>query len=415
MSNIHAKLQQLKQNCRELTTISDKKRNAVLLTLAKKLEQNITSILVANRLDLAKMAKDDPKYDRLMLTESRIISIANDLVKVATLKSPLGKILEQRILPNGLNLQKISAPLGVVAVIYESRPNVTIDVFSLCFKSGNAVVLKGSNDACQSNQILVKLIHESLEQCDLNPDILYLMPPEREYVYELLNATGLVDVCIPRGSKSLIEFVRANARIPVIETGAGIVHAYFDISGDVTIGANIINNAKTRRVSVCNALDTLLIHQDSLTELHKLVTPLVSKKVIVYADPESYRALASAYPNELLQKADETSFGTEFLDYKIAIKTVVDVNEAITHINKYSSGHSEVIIAIDNNTIDAFLNQVDSAVVYLNASTAFTDGGEFGMGAEIGISTQKLHARGPMGLTELTSYKWIVHGTGQTR
>lgn len=415
MSDIIANLQLLKQNCTELSQINDDKRNQVLLNLANRLEEHSVSILAANQLDLAKIPQTDPKYDRLMLTETRINVIADDLRTVTTLNTPLGKILEHRILPNRLDLQKISVPLGVVAVIYESRPNVTIDVFSLCFKSGNGTILKGSQDAWESNQILVKLIRESLIQCGLNPDLLYLMPPEREAVHELLNAVGLVDVCIPRGSQGLIKFVRENAKIPVIETGAGIVHAYFDTSGDSAIGAKIIDNAKTRRVSVCNALDTLLIHHDRLGDLAQLVAPLADKNVIIYADPPSHKMLINVYPTKLLQKANESSFGTEFLDYKLAIKTVEHVHAAISHIHKYSSAHSEVIIATDHDTIEIFLNQVDSAVVYVNASTAFTDGSEFGMGAEIGISTQKLHARGPMALAELTSYKWIVRGSGQIR
>lgn len=415
MSDITSKLKHLKQYCSELANLSDDARNQLLLELANCLEQHIVPILTANKLDLAKMAKSNPKYDRLELTESRIKAIAADVRKVAALISPLGKTLEHRILANGLDLQKISVPLGVVAVIYESRPNVTVDVFSLCFKSGNAVVLKGSSEALESNKILVSLIRDSLQNCGLNPDYLYLMPPERAAVYDLLNAVGLVDVCIPRGSQEFIEFVRANAKIPLIETGAGIVHAYFDISGDIEIGAKIIDNAKTRRISVCNALDTLLIHHDRLSDLARLVEQLAKKNVIIYADSESYNILLDKYPAKLLQRANETSFGTEFLDYKLALKTVADVNEAINHIKQYTSGHSEVIIANDNKAIELFLNQVDAAVIYVNASTAFTDGGEFGMGAEIGISTQKLHARGPMSLPELTSYKWIAYGNGQIR
>lgn len=415
MSIITSALQQLKQTAPNLLLLNDNQRAEVLLTLAALLETNTSSIITHNQRDLQKMSPSDPRYDRLQLTTERIIALANDLRKVAQLDSPLGKKLAEKTLANGLHLVKQSVPLGVVAVIYEARPNVTIDVFNLCFKSGNAVVLKGGSDAWESNQILVTLIKQSLAQHHINPEIVYLMPPERETVYELLNAVGLVDVCIPRGSQGLIEFVRTNAKIPVIETGAGIVHTYFDSSGNITIASQIIKNAKTRRVSVCNALDCLLVAEDRLAELNQLIRPLAEKNVIVYADDKSYHALASLYPTELLEHATDESFGCEFLDYKIAIKTVTNIDEAIAHIQKFTSGHSEAIISENKQAIAKFINLVDAAVVYINASTAFTDGGEFGMGAEIGISTQKLHARGPMALPELTSYKWVVTGTGQIR
>ncbi len=415
MSAITTRLQQLKDDYPSLLNLSDKQRNALLLDLATRIEQHAPEIIAANALDLAKMPLEDPKYDRLRLTTDRINAVAADVRQVANLATPLGIILEQRTLANGLDLQKTRVPLGVVAVIYEARPNVTIDVFSLCFKSGNAVVLKGGSEAMHSNQILVELIKQSLLAQQINPDIVYLMPPERAAVYDLLNAVGLVDVCIPRGSQNLIQFVRENAKIPVIETGAGIVHTYFDQSGDVVSGAKIINNAKTRRVSVCNALDTLIIHRSRLAELAELIAPLIENKVAIYADTESYQVLEGAYPAELLQSATAEDFGREFLDYKLAVKCVDKLEEAIKHIQEYSSGHSEAIISNDAKNIEQFINQIDAAVVYVNASTAFTDGGEFGMGAEIGISTQKLHARGPMALPELTSYKWIVRGNGQIR
>lgn len=415
MSEITTRLQQLKNDYPPLLNLSDQQRNQVLLDLSTRIEQHAPEIIAANALDLAKMPTDDPKYDRLKLTTERIKAIAGDVRQVASLTTPLGIILEQRTLANGLDLQKIRVPLGVVAVIYEARPNVTIDVFSLCFKSGNAVVLKGGSEAINSNQIFVDLIKQSLLAHQINPDIVYLMPPERAAVYDLLNAVGLVDVCIPRGSQSLIQFVRENAKIPVIETGAGIVHTYFDQSGDIISGAKIINNAKTRRVSVCNALDTLIIHRSRLAELAELVAPLIENKVTIYADADSHRVLEGTYPAELLQSASTEDFGREFLDYKLAIKCVDKLEDAIKHIQRYSSGHSEAIISNDAKNIERFINQIDAAVVYVNASTAFTDGGEFGMGAEIGISTQKLHARGPMALPELTSYKWIVRGNGQIR
>ncbi len=415
MNNIVDNFRKVREIGYDTQDLTSDLRNKVLLDLANLLEDKTDEIEKANQFDLDKMAKNDPKYDRLLLNQERIRGIASDLRKVVSLASPVGQILEEVSRPNGLYLKKVRVPLGVVAVIYEARPNVTIDVFALAFKTANAVVLKGGSEAQHSNQILVSLIHQSLIKNNINPELVYLMPPEREAVHDLLNAVGLIDVCIPRGSQGLIDFVRKNAKIPVIETGAGIVHAYFDKSGDVAKGSSIIHNAKTRRVSVCNALDTLLIHQERLLDLPMLVSNLAEKNVEVYADRESYAVLDGKYPSLLLKHATPESFGTEFLDYKLSIKSVPDLDSAIKHIMNHTSGHSEAIIAEDQAITDKFLRMVDAAAVYVNASTAFTDGGEFGMGAEIGISTQKLHARGPMALPELTSYKWLIYGNGQTR
>lgn len=415
MSQIIHEFRKVKDSSRYLAEINDEQINQVLNTLADLLDNNVEEIIRYNRLDLDKMDKSDPRFDRLLLDEQRINGIAADVRRVSKLDSPLNKTISEKILPNGLQLLKKSVALGVVAVIYEARPNVTIDVFSLCFKSGNAVVLKGGSDAWESNQILTKLIIQSLQLHNISTNIIYLMPPEREFVDELLNAVGFIDVCIPRGSQKLIEYVREHTKIPVIETGAGIVHTYFDRTGDVLIADKIINNAKTRRVSVCNALDCLLIHSERRNDLPQLVNMLADKQVIIYADDESYAILQGNYPAELLCHAAEESFGCEFLDYKLAVKLVADIDAAIAHILKFTSWHSEAIISEDSESIEKFINQVDAAVIYINASTAFTDGGEFGMGAEIGISTQKLHARGPMALPELTSYKWIVTGHGQIR
>ncbi len=306
-------------------------------------------------------------------------------------------------------------PLGVVAVIYESRPNVTIDVFSLCFKTGNACVLKGGKEAHYSNIYLVSLIQKSLETHGISTQAICLLPSDRKAIHALLNAVNLVDVCIPRGSQTLINFVRENAKIPIIETGAGIVHTYFDSSGDADQARLIIDNAKTRRVSVCNALDSLVIHEKRLNELPFLMEPLAEKNVVIFADPQSYQTLESSYPKQLLHKAKPSDFGHEFLSHKMAIKTVGSAEEAVEHIMLYTSGHSEAILAEDQDTINYFLERVDAAAVYVNTSTAFTDGGQFGMGGEIGISTQKLHARGPMSLDSLTSYKWVIWGDGQIR
>lgn len=412
---IREKLQQVKNSCWSLMAVEDTKRQQVLISLAEQLRNNTQEILEENAKDLALMHKEDPQYDRLLLTEERLQAIADDVIKVALLPTPLNQLIEEKNRPNGLRIQKRTVPLGVVAVIYESRPNVTVDVFSLCFKSGNACVLKGGKEACYSNRILVKIIHQVVQTHGLDPDILYSLPLEREATLTLLNSVGLIDVCIPRGSQGLINYVRDHAKVPVIETGAGIVHAYFDASGDLEKGQLIVDNAKTRRVSVCNALDTLIIHKQQLTCLGELVKPLATKNVEIFADETSYHSLKSLYPATLLKKATPEDFGQEFLSYKMSIKTVSSIQEAINHIRNYTSGHSETIIAEDEAAISLFLMSVDAAAVYVNASTAFTDGGEFGLGAEIGISTQKLHARGPMALEALTSYKWIIFGDGHIR
>ena len=387
----------------------------LLKYLAQQLEENTEQLLDDNQKDLDRMSSFDPKYDRLKLTSKRISEIAADMRHVATLPSPAGRVLEQRILHNDLDISKISVPIGVVGIVYEARPNVTFDVFSLCIKSGNACVLKGGSDAQYSNEAAVALIHSALEEYHIHPAMITLLPPEREAIMALLNARDDVDVVIPRGSQGLIDFVRDNAKIPVIETGAGIVHVFFDKSGNIEKAIAIINNSKTRRVSVCNALDCLIVHSSRLIDLSRVLNPLADANVMIYADERAMQALTGRYPADLLQAADENSYGTEFLDYKMAVKTVDHIEEALEHISHYSSRHSEAIISEDAANIELFLNRVDAAAVYANASTAFTDGAQFGLGAEIGISTQKLHARGPMGLNELTSYKWVVRGKGQIR
>ena len=400
---------------RELNLLSVGKINDVLNKIADAAEKSTDFILRENQKDLARMENTDPKYDRLKLTADRLKSIANDIRNVVLLPSPVGRVLSDSIRSNGLKITKITVPFGVIGIVFEARPNVTFDVFSLCLKSGNTCVLKGGSDALNSNQAIVSLIHKILESCNINKNILTLLPSGREATTELLNARGYVDLIIPRGSQGLIDYVRKNATIPVIETGAGICHTYFDEFGDLTKGIQIVNNAKTRRVSVCNALDCLIIHKSRLPDL-KLFAKLLSKSdVEIYADKSSYDVLEGKYPEHLLKPATAESFGTEFLSYKMAIKTVASFDEAITHIAKYSSKHSEAIISENKTNCDLFLKIVDAAAVYVNASTAFTDGAQFGLGAEIGISTQKLHARGPMGLEELTSYKWLIQGDGQIR
>ena len=400
---------------RKLVQIDQAIIKEVLYKVANLAIEESDYILQENRKDLDRMDPENPKYDRLLLNESRLAGIAADLKKVADLPSPLGRILMERTLDNGLNLKKISVPLGVIGIVFESRPNVTFDVFALCFKSGNASVLKGSRDAHFSNIAIVKLIHRVLKEYGLE-DTCYLAPSEREALAHILEADRMIDIIIPRGGQGLIQFVRNNAKVPVIETGAGIVHTYFDQSGDLNKGKAIITNAKSRRLSVCNALDSIIIHRDRLADLPNLLEDLGAiHHCKVHADASALRILRGKYPDELLFPATEESFGTEFLSMQLSIKTVSDVEEAIEHVSQYSSKHSETIIAEDATTLAHYLNSIDAAVVYANASTAFTDGAQFGMGAEIGISTQKLHARGPMALEELTSYKWIVRGDGHTR
>ena len=400
---------------RKIAQLSDKQINEILLALADEAEAQIPLILAGNQKDLAKMETSNPKYDRLMLTADRIKGIAGDIRNVATLPSPLGRVLMQTTRPNGMELTKISVPFGVIGIIYEARPNVSFDVFSLCLKSGNACVLKGGSDADFSNRAIVKVIHSVLEKFGVDIHIVELLPADREATSQLLNAVGYVDLLIPRGSSSLIQFVRQHATIPVIETGAGVCHTYFDEFGDIEKGTAIINNAKTRRVSVCNALDCVIIHEKRLSDLSSLCEPLQKSKVIIYADKEAYRVLDGHYPSELLKSATPESFGTEFLSYAMSVKTVKDINEALEHIFINGSKHSECIVTENMDNAELFIKSVDAACVYTNVSTAFTDGAQFGLGAEIGISTQKLHARGPMGLEEITSYKWIIKGNGQIR
>jgi len=400
---------------RSLNLIDEQIINKVLIALADEAVAQTEVILSENAKDLAAMDKTNPMYDRLLLSSDRLIGIAADISNVASLPSPLGKVMMETERPNGLKISKISVPFGVVGIIYEARPNVSFDVFSLCLKSGNACILKGGTDAHHSNTAIVKVIQSVLEKFGLDKNIVTLLPAGREATAELMNAVGFVDVIIPRGGKGLIDFVRDNSRIPVIETGAGICHTYFDESGDLRKGREIIFNAKTRRVSVCNALDCVVINEKRLTDLPALCEKLAEKNVTIYADVKAFTFLNGKYPTQLLQRATDESFGTEFLDYKMAVKTVDSIESAVNHIAAYSSKHSECIISENEKNISYFDKAVDAACIYTNVSTAFTDGAQFGLGAEIGISTQKLHARGPMALEELCSYKWIIKGEGLIR
>lgn len=384
----------IKAAARRLNECSQEEINEVLLSMADALEKHIPEVLEANAIDLSRMDKANPMYDRLLLNEERLKGIAADTRKVATLPSPLGRILEERTLPNGLNLQRVSVPFGVIGVIYEARPNVTVDVAALCLKAGSACILKGGSDAEESCKAIVRLLHDVLEKHGLAPDTVTLLPATREATAELLNARGLVDVLIPRGSSRLINYVRENATVCVIETGAGVVHCYVDKDADLEKAARIVENAKCRRVSVCNALDCLLVHRSLEPQLEKILAPMQGR--VTY-------------------HRDEASFGTEWQSYNLSIRIVDSLEEAMDHIRRFGSGHSESIVTENKEAAETFLRGVDAACVYWNAPTSFTDGAQFGLGAEIGISTQKLHARGPMALEAITTYKWIIRGNGQTR
>lgn len=398
---------------KSLIGVSDARRSEVLLKLADAIVASKDELLSANAADLALMDPANPLYDRLKLTGERLEGIAADMRKVAALPSPLGRILAERTLPNGLRLRKVSVPFGVIGVVYEARPNVTFDVFSLCFRSGNVTLLKGGRDADNSNRAAVALIRRVLASEGVSADAVNLLPATHEAVGELLGATGYVDLVIPRGSRRLIDFVRDNAKVPCIETGAGVVNTYFDASADLQKGVRIVTNGKTRRVSVCNALDCLIVHSSRLADLPELVGQM--PQVTLYADARAFAALDGKFPADKLQHAGPDSFGTEYMDYKMAVRTVDSLDEAISHIDSYGSGHSEAIITEDKAAAARFQAEIDAACVYVNAPTSFTDGAQFGLGAEIGISTQKLGARGPMGLEEITSYKWLIEGEGQTR
>ena len=384
----------VKEVSKELLLLTDEQRSNILLRIAERAESSMEQLLLANSIDLQKLEKSNPLYDRLLLTPERITSIVADLRKVASLPSPLGLVSKERTLSNGLYLRRVSVPFGVIGVIFEARPNVCFDVFSICFKSGNACVLKGSHTAEESNRAIVALIHDVLRETGVPTDVLALLPPTHEATANLLSAVGYVDLCIPRGGKKLIEFVRDNARVPVIETGAGVVHAYFDKDGDIEKGRNIIANAKMRRVSVCNALDCLLVHSERVADIPSLIEPMKDRVDII---------------------TDEATMGTEWMDYKMSLKIVNSIDDALAHIARYGSGHSECIITENEATAAHFQKMVDAACVYVNAPTSFTDGAQFGMGAEIGISTQKLGPRGPMALEEMTTYKWLINGDGQIR
>lgn len=382
----------IKLASQQLAVLGGEAVNALLLDMANALEQSTDCILAANLRDLARMDAADPRYDRLRLTSERISGIAADCRNVASLPSPLGKVLSQRTMPNGLDISRVSVPFGVIGVIYEARPNVTLDVTALCLKAGSAVILKGGSDAEESNKAISSVIQATLAKHNLHPSTVTLLPATREATAQLLSAEGLVDLIIPRGSAGLIRYVRENSKVPVIETGAGVVHCYVDKDANLQMARDIVYNAKCRRVSVCNALDCLLVHRSIEQHLPEILAPMQGKVTFHY---------------------DE--YGREWLSHDLSIRIVESLDEALAHIRQYGSGHSESIVTDNEQTARQFLCHVDAACVYHNAPTSFTDGAQFGLGAEIGISTQKLHARGPMALEEITTSKYIIRGNGQVR
>ena len=406
---------QASQTATAAAMLSQQTIKETLQAISEAIIEHTPFIIEANQADLARMDCSNPKYDRLLLTPARIEAIANDMLAVAALATPVGEILSETERPNGMQIIKMAVPLGVVGVIYEARPNVTLDIFSLCLRTNNVCVLKGGSDADATNQAIVHIIQQQLERLNLPKALCTLLKADRAATAAMLKAVGLVDVIIPRGSNALIQYVRGNALVPVIETGAGVCHTYIDVEADIQKAQAVVTNAKTRRVSVCNALDCVLIHEQRLADLPTICELLATHNVLIYADSAAYDLLKATYPAELLLHADAESFGTEFLDYKMSIRTVSDLTQALQHIAQHSSKHSESILTENATTANQFEIQVDASCVYTNVSTAFTDGGQFGFGAEVGISTQKLHARGPMGLNALTTYKYLIRGNGQTR
>ncbi|MGE3278464.1 MAG: glutamate-5-semialdehyde dehydrogenase [Candidatus Altimarinota bacterium] len=416
MPSLQTQLEKLKKASYQLQLSSTSQRNKALKNIKTTLLNNIPSILRANKKDLAKMDDANPLRDRLLLTEERIHSICREIDTIIKLPDPLNRVLEEYTPPSKIHLKKVSVPLGCVGVIYESRPNVTIDVTALCLKSGNTILLRGGSDAYESNKILTKLIHEALEKSDIPKESVQLLKPDRELVTAMMKANQYLDLIIPRGSMSLIQIVREQSTVPTIETGASVVHTFVDESADLDMACTIVHNEKTRRPSVCNAVDTVLVHQKiAATFLKKLAQKMSRSDTILHCDKKAYELLKTHYPKENLTADADQQYDREFLSLQMNIHLVKSIDEAIAHIRQYSLKHSESIVTKNKKNADQFLHEVDAACVYVNTSTAFSDGAQFGLGAEIGISTQKLHARGPMGLRELTSYKWLVSSKGNIR
>lgn len=416
MSKIEKQLNKAKRASVSLGLLPFQTRKLILKNLAKELRKNKKAILLANAKDLKKFSKTDPMRDRLLLNNERIEGMAKEIEGLMKLPDPIGETYDCRK-RHGLNICRKRVPVGVIGIIYESRPNVTTDVASICLISGNAAVLKGGKDARESYVILHKLIKKALTSAKADPEaVQFIDPKEKKAAEKIISARGFIDLIIPRGSQRLINFVRENAKVPVIETGAGVCHTFVDESAKLDKSAKIIFNAKTQRPSVCNALDTALVHKKiAKTFLPKMAKLLEKKDVEIFADKESYKILEKHYPKKLLKHAKAEDFGKEFLSQKMSVKIVSGIDEAIEHIGKYSSKHSEAILSDNKKNIERFKKEIDAAVVYENASTRFSDGAMFGLGSEIGNSTDKIHARGPMGAREMTTYKWVVSGKYTTR
>ena len=420
LTTLHDQAKAAKTASRKLAGTSTEVKNSALIAIAEAIEDNHMSIIRANEQDLEAAKRDSLNFhmiDRMTLTNSRVKDMADAARNIASLEDPIAEIIEQRDMPNGLNLQRVRVPLGVIGVIYESRPNVTIDIATLCLKSGNGVVLRGGKECILTNTVLVKIVKNAINSAGISSDVVqFVESTDRALVKEMLEMDDVIDLMIPRGSSELVKFVGENAKMSAITGGVGVCHTYIDADANLKHALNIIVNAKTKRPTVCNAMDTVLIHQSVAQEfLPKLAAELGVHEVELRADRRSMSVLDSLAGGVKIIPAQCDDFGTEFLSLIASIKIVDSIDEAIDHIAEYGSRHSEAIISENTETIDQFLNEVDAGAVFANTSTYFNDGGQFGLGAEVAISTNKLHARGPMGLKEITTYKWKIRGQGQIR
>ena len=419
VQNLHALGQAAQKAARKLARLSTEDKNAVLMNLVDLLRSDQEDVLEANRADYEEAESEgleESLLDRLLLTSDRLNGTADEIQRVAELPDPIGEVIETSSLPNGLTTSRRRVPLGVVGSIYESRPNVTIDIFGLCLKSGNACILRGGKETIRSNTALVTVLRKALTKAGVTTDVVQFVDnPDRVLVDAMLKMDGYIDLLVPRGGASLVKFVAENATMPAVTGGIGVCHTYVDRSADLEMAAEIVHNAKVRRPSICNALDTLLIHSEVAINGLPIIAKALSASGVELRCDNRALSILGPHSSEVAIPANEDDWGREFLSLTAAVKVVDSFNDALEHIETYGSGHSEAIVTEDKSAATRFLDEVDAAAVYVNASTQFTDGGQFGLGAEVGISTQKFHARGPMGLKELTSYKWVVVGKGQVR
>ena len=419
VQNLHALGQAAQKAARKLARLPTEDKNAVLMNLVDLLRSDQEDVLEANRADYEEAESEgleESLLDRLLLTSDRLNGTADEIQRVAELPDPIGEVIETSSLPNGLTTSRRRVPLGVVGSIYESRPNVTIDIFGLCLKSGNACILRGGKETIRSNTALVTVLRKALTKAGVTTDVVQFVDnPDRVLVDAMLKMDGYIDLLVPRGGASLVKFVAENATMPAVTGGIGVCHTYVDRSADLEMAAEIVHNAKVRRPSICNALDTLLIHSEVAVNGLPIIAKALSASGVELRCDDRALTILGPHSSEVAIPANEDDWGREFLSLTAAVKVVDSFNDALEHIETYGSGHSEAIVTEDKSAATRFLDEVDAAAVYVNASTQFTDGGQFGLGAEVGISTQKFHARGPMGLKELTSYKWVVVGKGQVR